>query len=288
MAAGYLAALLPTLALVAGSLVYLARWLRRPAAPEGVTLALGLVTFAAVVAMTLQVPAYGMVKSFYGLGALLPLCVFVAVGVDALSARWRWSSVLALVLLGAWALLSYGAMWVDADSPRARTFRALAELQEGATREGAARLREAMARHPSDWTTRDAMLQFLTWRRAPRSEFAAALGAGERIEPDVAARHVALGHFALLGGDPREAWLEARRAVALDPDLPDARALEATLAERRGDVAGAIAGWREALRIEPFYARAHESLARLLPLAGAPDSAATHRDLAARIRAAGL
>jgi hypothetical protein len=284
MSAGYLLALVPSLAVLVGSVAFLVRWIRRPGLRDTTILALGFVTFVAVVTMTLWVPSYAMVKSFYGLGALLPLCVLAAVGLDLLAARTRWSVGIALVLFGTWALVSYGALWVDAGSPRARALRGEAALERGADREGVALLREEIAQDPSGWTAREILMRFMARQGAPRQELKEILGADERLEPDPAQRHVALGHMAAVDGDSARAILEARRSIALDPDLPDGHVLEAMVLEGRGDARSAIAAWREVLRLEPFYATAHDALGRLLDQVGASDSATVHREFAARIR----
>ena len=284
MSAGYLLALVPGLAILVGGVVFLLRWTRHPSLQGTVILGVAFATFMAIVFMTLQVPYYGMVKSFYGPGAVLPLCAFAAAGLDLAMARARWSTTLLLVLLGTWALTSYGAMWLGAGSPRALTFRGVAALMKGADQDGAALLREAIARDPADWAARDLLGQFMVRQGAARQEVQRFLEADRRLGPDLVERCVALGQFAAADGDLDRAVVEARRSIALNPDIPEGHVLEAETLEGRGDAQRAIAAWREVLRIDPFNPRAHEALDRLLARTGAPDSAAVHRAFAARLR----
>jgi len=242
------------------------------------------VTFTAVVFMTMQVPYYGMVKSFYGPGALLPLCAFAAVGLDLAMTRARWSTALLLVLLGTWALTSYGAMWLGAGSPRALTFRSEAAFSKGADQDGAALLREALARDPADWAARRSLAQIMVRQGATRQDLRGFFEADRQSGPDLVERCVALGQLAAADGDLDRAIVEAGRSIALNPDMPEGRVLEAAVLEDRGEAQRATAAWCEVLRVDPFNPLAHEALDRLLARAGAPDSAAVHRAFAAHLR----
>jgi Flp pilus assembly protein TadD len=237
----------------------------------------------AIVFITLQVPYYGMVKSFYSPGALLPLCVFLAVGLDFVMTRVRWSTPVLLVLLGTWAFASFGAQWLGAGSPRALAFRGETALSRGAGREGVAFLREAFARNPADWTARLSLAQLMNRQGATPQQLKTFFEADGRPGPDLVERYGALGQIAAADGDLDRAIVQARRAIAMNPDMPEGHAIEAVTRERRGEVPGAIAAWREALRIDPFDVTAHEGLGRLLTQAGVPDSAAVHRAFAARL-----
>jgi hypothetical protein len=285
MSVGALLALIPALAIMVGGAVFLFRWIRRPNLRDAAILGLAFVTFVAVLFMTLQVPYYGMVKSFYGLGALLPLCVFAAVGLDLAMTRARWSGAPLLVLLGTWALVSYGALWLGAGSPRALVFRGEAALWRGEERDGTDLLTKAIARDPADWNARQTLARFMVQRGASRQQVRELFEAGQRTGPDLVGRHVALGQLDAGEGDFDRALVEARRAIALNPDMPEGHLLEARTWEARGKTQNAIAAWRGVLRVDPFHLMAHEALGRLWDQAGVPDSAAIQRELAARIRA---
>jgi Flp pilus assembly protein TadD len=283
MSAGYLLALVPGLAILVGGVAFLVRWIRHPNLRDATILGLAFVSFMAVIFMTLQVPYYGMVKAFYGPGALLPLCVFAAVGLDLAIARARWSAPLLVILFGTWALASYGAQWLGAGSPRALAFRAERAFWKGADQAGAALLSEAIARDPADWTARRNLAQLMVRQGAARSELKKFFETDRGLGPELVERRVALGQIAATDGDLERAIVEARGAIALNPDVPDGYVLEAVTREARGEAQGAIAAWREALRVDPFNLVAHEALGRLLAQAGAADSAAIHRAFAARL-----
>ena len=283
MSVGALLALIPTLAILVGGGMFLIRWFRRPNLRDTAILGLGFVTFTALVFVTLQLPSYSIAKSFYGLSGLLPLCVFAALGLDLAMARTRWVATFLLVPLGTWALVSYGAMWVGAGSPRAMALRGETAFWRGADRDGLALLRAAIARDPADWTARQFLAQFMAQHGATGRDLGEMLDGDDPLEPDIAERRVALGRIAAAEGDLNRAIAEARRSIALDPDLPEGHMLEAVTQEGRGETQSAIAAWREVLRLDPFALVAHEALGRLWAQVGAPDSAAIHRELAARL-----
>jgi Flp pilus assembly protein TadD len=64
--------------------------------------------------------------------------------------------------------------------------------------------------------------------------------------------------------------------------MPEGHLLEAQTLDARGDTQGAIAAWREVLRVDPFHRTAHQELGRILARSGAPDSA-IHQAFAARL-----
>jgi hypothetical protein len=97
MAAGYLLALLPTLAAILGGFVALIKFVRKPS-PEGFML-LGLfyLTLFALVSISLDMPACALVKAFYGLPALVPFCAFASLSLDQL---WQWSGKRPVLIVG--------------------------------------------------------------------------------------------------------------------------------------------------------------------------------------------
>jgi len=83
-----------------------------------------------------------------------------------------------------------------------------------------------------------------------------------------AAAHAGLAGTLVESGLPGSAEADARRAIALDPNLPDGYLHLARVLAARGDAAGAAAQLRQFLRLEPRGARAmsaEEQLQRLLP-----------------------
>jgi len=284
MSAGYLVALLPSLALLVGGVAFLLRWIRHRDPVDGTLLAAAFVSFAALVSMTLNVPHYGTIKSFYALGALLPLCAFVALGLDLAAASLRRAGTLLLVLFGAWALLSYVSVWITPGSPRAGTFGADTAVLRGDDAGAIARLQKTVANDPSDWLARFQLARAMVAHGASAQEVDEFFAAENGLTPDLLGRHAALSQAAAGQGNPGRALAEARRCVALNPDMPDGHRLEARMLEAGGDAPGAIRAWREVLRVDPFEGGAHAALGRLLARAGDADST-LHRAAAARLAA---
>ncbi len=79
---------------------------------------------------------------------------------------------------------------------------------------------------------------------------------------------------------PREAKRAVERAMAEAPDYPESRVAAASWSVQRGDYRSAAADLREALRIAPTCALAHEYLGRLQTEAARPDRGLRHLELA--------
>ncbi len=282
MSAGYLLATIPALAMAVGAVVFLVRWIRLPNLRDTAILGTAFAAFAAVVFMALQVPYYGMVKAFYGVSALLPLCVFAGLGLDLAMARAGRAAPLLMVLLGTWALMSYGSLWLGARSPRALAFSAESAFLGGDDRAGARLLKRAIAQDPADWNARNRLARYMVRQGASRQEVRALFEADPGPGPDLMVRHAAFGQIAVGDGDLDRAVAEAGKAIALNPDMPEGYLLEAQAREARAETQKAIAAWREVLRIDPFNFMAHQALGRLLARSGAPDSV-VHQRFAARL-----
>lgn len=127
MAVGYWLALLPTFAVLAGGILALFRFIRRPSAEWFLVLGFGGLVLWAVVYMSLIVP-YSTAKAFYGLSALVPFCAIGALGLDFLTRRNRVLRSLVCVFLGLWAVNNYACFWISRSSiaPAVATARALA------------------------------------------------------------------------------------------------------------------------------------------------------------------
>lgn len=282
--AGYLLALLPAAAVVAGFAATVWEWIRRPAARSGSLVLLATLVLAALAAMSLRVPAVAEDKASYGLLALAPLCAFAARGLGLLAGRSRWRAVAVGAALGTWAAVSGASLWVDRDGAEAAVRRATVLSAGGATGARAAVdvLRDAVGRHPDAWDARVALARLLMETRGPSDEVAGLLRVREP-EPARADRLLAIAELADRRGDVSAAALAAARAAELDPDDPDAHALHARLLEVEGDAGAAARAWREVLRVRPHDGSAHAALARLYARAGDGDAAALHAADAARL-----
>ncbi len=89
MAAGYMFALLPSLAVVAGLAVTLVAFIRNPR-PEGfMTLGLAVLMGMLLFYYCLRVPTYSSTKAFYGSAALVPFCALGSAGWDFMVEKAR-------------------------------------------------------------------------------------------------------------------------------------------------------------------------------------------------------
>jgi hypothetical protein len=111
MAAGYLLALLPTLAAVVGAAAALVDLVRRPRAEGFLLLGLPFFAGAALLYHFLRYPYFCHVKAFYALPAVVSLCVFAARGVEVLSGGRPAVRAALVAALGAWALTAYASFW---------------------------------------------------------------------------------------------------------------------------------------------------------------------------------
>jgi len=144
--------------------------------------------------------------------------------------------------------------------------------------------RDVIAKHPASWMAYTnlgrEMLRGRRWAEAI-PWFEAAL----RIQPGLARPHLGLASAYVELGRREEAEAELVRALAADPDLRPARERLARLREGAGDLDGAIAQWREVVRIAPLSPRGHQALARALARQGRAAEAERHFAEARRLRA---
>jgi tetratricopeptide (TPR) repeat protein len=197
------------------------------------------------------------------------------VGVDLLAGRARFRRVAVLALLGTWAAVSFATYWIEVGGVRARTAAGVIWTAWGDDARGAAELAASLALVPEDREARLAEAERLLDRRAPRAEIEPLLEPG-RGRPDTVRRHVALARMLSLDGRPDEALEELERAIAIDPDAYDPRAMRGEILSARGDDAGAILAWREALRIDAEPPDVHRKLARAYEKLGRPEEARRH------------
>lgn len=217
MAAGYLLALLPTLALLAGLTLAVVRLVRQPRAETFLLLGLLGGTAFAVLAMSLKLPFYAQTKAFYGLSALIPICFVGALGCEALASHSRLLRALVLTLLGTWALTAYATFWIPGGGPGEPSAAALATLDPGglvarsaqAEHQGRADLAVALARrateidpdHPFAWM----QLASVLVRTGAAREAVAALHEALRVSPQEPKIHAALGRLYALHGETARA-----------------------------------------------------------------------------------
>ena len=301
MAAGYVLALAPTLIILAGAAVSVWRFIRQPSAERFLLLGLSGAVVVALIFISLEVPYYSVVKAFFGLCALVPLCFFGAVGWEVLTrGRKPLQFVFGTVLL-AWAMNSFASVWIRSDSApthiRLGMGLAAENKMDGAVSEFAA----AVNVNPSNAPAR----RFLAWALNESGKTDEALQPALRaaeLDPTNAAGHYLLSVILARQGQMQQAIGEAQRAVELGPEdlsawqflavhllglgradeainaartglavcatYPDLHYTLGRALARKGDFASATNQFGYALLLKPGWAEAHLTLGRVLVYLG--------------------
>jgi tetratricopeptide (TPR) repeat protein len=131
MAAGYVLALLPTLAVVIGAIAAIVQLVRRPSAELFLLLGLPSVFGVAVIYQYLRFPYYGHAKAFYCLMASVSLCALGAWGFDLLVRRWKIAEYILGALMGTWALAAFASFWVQNEAAANQAWKGLRYLGLG-------------------------------------------------------------------------------------------------------------------------------------------------------------
>jgi hypothetical protein len=236
MAAGYLLALLPTVALAAGAGAALGRLARRPRA-EVLLLsgALGA-TALAVLAMSLRVASYAQPKAFYALSAMVPLCAFggwgldlmAGAGADAGKRGGRWRAAAIYVLFAVWACNAFATFWMRhpdpgplrataaALDPAGLLARARAAVSPAEEESWLRRAIVASPDHPFAWL----LLGDALAKEGRTAEAEAALREALRVDAYSAPAHAHLAQVLALRGRPQEAAYHRRLAAFLQGFRP--------------------------------------------------------------------
>jgi tetratricopeptide (TPR) repeat protein len=118
-------------AILAGAIAAVRRFLRAPAAEWFLVLGLGAVTVVAVIHMTMVAPSVCMIKAFYGLCALVPLCAAAAWGLGTWGKSQPVLRAIVWVLVGLWGLNSIASYWILRDSTQTLMARARSYREQG-------------------------------------------------------------------------------------------------------------------------------------------------------------
>jgi tetratricopeptide (TPR) repeat protein len=137
---------------------------------------------------------------------------------------------------------------------------------------------EALRRSPNDAAARIDYAQALTDAGRP----ADAIRLLEADKPNGAPSLNALGAAWLAANKPAESAAVLRRALRLDPDLPETHVNLGSALSLLGNRAGAIAALSDAIRLRPGSAAAHGNLASILYANGDFDQAKEHFERAIR------
>jgi len=263
MVAGYVLGLFPTLLILAGTLISLARFIRKPE-PAGLLLnGLAWSFIAAFVYMALKVPCYSQIKAFYGLLILLPVCVFAAEGWDFFTRRSKLIWSVFGVAFGLWGLSSFSTYWISRNSAQAHFWLgselALAKQHEKAVREFSA----ALESDPGHLLAQSMLVDSLT---SLGEKEAATRALNELIERHPHSIISELDHARNMEREGRleEAVEHARQAIAAAPELVVGYRFLASRYAKLGRPEQVIEACRDGLRIAPTDWELHTMLGRTL------------------------
>ncbi len=273
MAAGYLLALLPALALGVGVLVGFADFVRRPRAERFLVIAVLGATVYAILSMTLRLPFYAQAKAFYGLSALVPLAFCFALGFDALVLRVRALAPLGLAWLVAWAALAHLTyrgdparlpldpleMELAVDEGR-MVATAKEALGRGDREAGILALRRALELDPDRGVLHQLLAEQLRLA-GRRDEALDAVRAGLRVSPAGQTLHGMAGELWLESGDPMRAAYHFGASASLLPGHAHGHIEEAR--RRQAEALRAAGRSREALALLQGLGPLSASSARL-------------------------
>jgi Flp pilus assembly protein TadD len=259
MVCGYLWAMLPTILILGGAAVAVRRFVRTPSLEYFLLLTTAAAVCFGVVLMTLKVACFGQVKAFYGLSAVIPVCVFGAIGWDVMTRGRRRLQFVFAVLLVAFAINSFASVWILPTPQRhlfaARRFQIIHQ-SDAALRQ----VEQAVASDPSRSEAHALLSSVLEEMNHPEQAFREAELAVE-LGPREVGAHLRLGFVQADRGNLEAALAEARAALALGPENPVAYDLLLFCLSRLPEVdEEMLSTTRDALTVSPFNPFLHQAL----------------------------
>ena len=247
MEIGYWLALTPSAFVLTGLCVALVRCFRKP---DLVFLLLvgtaGSAAFA-VVYMTMKLAFYSQGKCFYGLPALLPLCVFAVMGLDFWARRGRLVRLVMGTTLFMWGLNVYASFWIRPDALQTEVYTALVKSSGAASNpDGRSTVDKLLRDHPADVT--GLVLRSQSEEPAKAVE---TLKDGLRVNPGSGEIAMFLASRLRDVGQTNEALAMAEHAVELAPENLQAANLACGLATQLGKSREALDAGRIALGLDP-------------------------------------
>jgi tetratricopeptide (TPR) repeat protein len=193
------------------------------------------------------------VKSFYGLIALVPVCVFATLGWEFILRRPKPVFLAAATLMGVWTINSYASFWIRSWDPEAHLtlghfLATTLDNTSGAIQEYA----EAFRLAPNDPRVRNRLATQLAGQNP--AEMNRLLQLNLKEHPENAETHSIVSF--LLGQQKRfdEGIAEARKAISLAPDQPLASAQLWNLLMATDRYREAAEASRAGLRVNPYDA----------------------------------
>ena len=271
MLTGYLWALIPTVLILAGGVVALVRFVRRPSSELFLLLGFSAVILLALVFMTLKVPSYAQAKAFYGLSVLTPLCFFGALGWQTLTTGHARLRLILGVLVLVWAMNSFATYWIIPSAPQ-HLYAAKTLGNTGKIDRAAAEAMKAVEADPTDAAARG----FHALSLSELGQDEEAIKEAERaieLSPSNSVAHLQLA-ISVKRTDMERAIEEARRAIDFGPENSSAYQflMNCLLESHRYNEAAEVG--RQWLAVSPYEVAPHSALAAALAEAGDLGSAA--------------
>jgi tetratricopeptide (TPR) repeat protein len=263
VAVGYLLALTPTALILAGAVRSVGRFLREPTAPWFVLIGLVCAFGLAFVKITLEVPSYGMMKAFYGLLTLLPICAFAGAGWDWLARPGRIVRLALSVALGLWAINSYASVWIRSRAAATQTLLGDSLAGEGRHAEGAQRFVAALQLDPRNVHANSALAASLD-QLGQAAESLRLTEQNVNEHPGNARCHINMAMSLSERRELERAIGHAQRAVELAPVSAEAHWTLATRLALAGRFAEAATACRAGLGIVPANPEIHLTLGSTL------------------------
>jgi Flp pilus assembly protein TadD len=274
MAIGYWLALLPTLAVLAGGILALFRFIRQPSAEWFLLLGFGCLVLWSMVYMTLTAPNYCTVKAFYGLSALVPFCACGALSLDFLTRRSAMLRGPVCVVFGMWAINSYACYLVSRSSDLAAIEHVRVLLREGQNGDAINSLRQRLRLEPGSVDLQFSLAFLLiTTGHAPEGARLAETMVHEH--PDDCRGHHMLAFALARQHKPDRAIAELRQVMALAPGYDPAWERFASLLNMPGNPDERIDLTRQALAAAPFSPELRMALGSALMFKGQEAEALT-------------
>ncbi len=258
MVCGYLLALVPTLLILVGAAFALRRVVRKPSFEYFILLTVAAAVVFGVLFMTLKVACFGQIKAFYGLSAIVPLCIFGVIGWEVAARHRPRLQFLMGSLLLFWAMNSFASVWIYR-SPEQRLFMARRLRSDHQTAVALVEARKVMTADPRNADAVRLSASILEERGEADEALTMARRAVE-ISPLNPASHWQVSMILANQGQAAAALNEARRTVELGPQEPLAHDLLLSCLVQSKQNDEIVRAARDALTVSPFNAFLHDTL----------------------------
>jgi tetratricopeptide (TPR) repeat protein len=299
MSAVYLLAIPAALAIIIGMVLAIGNMIRTADKIWLLILGSFFTMACSIIYMGLQVPYYGIVKAFYGLGVILPIGLIFAFGFDWLDQRLRDKklSLLRMVLYGWFGTLIMAILlsfFISSGQANAVYYSNLdVRATHGELDQAVAYYTQILHSNPEDWYAHCQLAEayFLqheydkaiehysqTIRIKPDyfyalnglgrafyntgkiDQAASCFNAAMQIAPDSADAYLNLGFILADMGKLKEAAEEYEKLLLIQPDNAVAHNDLGVVLIRQGEINEAITHFSQAVRIDPQYSDAKNSL----------------------------